>query len=78
MAEDFSEPHPCQRFDVFDEDWNRIAVGTKMPSGLLVVEWVRESFPEEERTDAPVLSQYRNLEDAKQATGGEIIFEDPS
>lgn len=69
--------HLCRRFDVFNDDWERVAVGTKFPSGLFVVEWLRESFPEGEQTNNPVVSQYQSKADAKQAIGGEIIFEDP-
>lgn len=70
---------PVQRFNVFDEDdWTRMAVGAELPSGLMIVEWLRESFPEEERTDAPVHSQYHSKADAEQATGGTIIYEDPT
>lgn len=69
--------HPCRRFDVFNDEWERVAVGTKLPSGLFVVEWLRESFPEGEQTNDPVVSQYQSIADAQQATGGELIFEDP-
>lgn len=70
--------NPVQRFNVFDEDWHRIAVGAELPSGLMIVEWNRRAFPEEERTDAPVYSQYQSKEDAEEATGGRVIYEDPT
>lgn len=70
---------PVRRINVFDEDdWNRIAVGAELPSGLILVEWLREPFPEAERTEKPVYSQYRPKEDAEQCTGGTVIYEDPN
>ncbi|MFT4921038.1 MAG: hypothetical protein ACI8XM_000231 [Haloarculaceae archaeon] len=71
-------PHPCQRFDVFDEDWHRIAIGVKFPSAIHIVEWVRDHFEPAERTDHPVRSHYQSQADAEQATGGTIIYEDPA
>jgi hypothetical protein len=70
-------PHPCQRFNVFDEDWRRIAIGVRFPSAVHVVEWVRDCFEPDERTDNPVTSMYRGKADAEQATGGTVIYEDP-
>lgn len=74
---DLRPNHPSQRFDVFDDDMTRIATGVRFPSGTMIVEWVRESFEPEERTDNPVHSIYNSESDAEEATGGRIIYEDP-
>lgn len=77
--DDLRPGHPCRRVDVFDPDdnWTFLATGVRLPSGTFVFEWIRESFPEDERTDEPVISQYRTEDDARQATGGKLIYEDP-
>lgn len=75
--DDLRPAHPCRRFDVFDEDWQRIAIGVRFPSAVHIVEWVREHFDEENRTDNPVRSHYESKADAEQATGGTVIYEDP-
>lgn len=69
--------HPCRRFDVFDDDWKRIAIGVKFPSAVHIVEWIRDHFEEDNRTDHPVRSHYGSKADAEQATGGTLIYEDP-
>lgn len=80
MPIDLRPEHPCSRFDIFDpsDDWNHLATGVRLPSGTFVIEWIREAFPEGERCEAPVISQYRTEEDVRQATDGRLIYEDPN
>jgi hypothetical protein len=52
-----------------------LAVGAQLPSGTIVVEWNREAFPPEERTQYPVESRYSTEADAIEASGGAVIFE---
>ena len=80
MPIDARPDHPCRRLDVFDDDdgWTHLATGVELPSGTYVLEWIRESFPEGERCEEPVISQYRDEDDVRQATGGTLIYEDPN
>ena len=50
-----------------------VATGVEFPSGHIVMEWVRQAFPEEERTEGHVRSQYESLEDVKEATNGRLV-----
>lgn len=54
-------------------DGKRVASGALLPSGTIVVEWNREAFPEGERTDHNTRSIYASIDDAEQASGGEVI-----
>jgi len=79
MPIDARPDHPCRRLDVFDEDdWTHLATGVELPSGIYVLEWIREAFPEGERCNEPAVSQYRDEDDVRQATGGTLIYEDPN
>ena len=53
-------------------DGDTVAAGALMSSGQVVVEWNREAFPEDERTEGPTLSIYRDVDDAEEATGGTV------
>lgn len=52
------------------------AVGVQFPSGDIVIQWRREAFEPDDRANDTVQSEYRNIEDAEQATAGHIVFED--
>lgn len=52
------------------------AVGAQYPSGDIIIQWRREAFEPGERSEDTVTSQYHNVEDAEQATGGTVVFED--
>lgn len=58
-------------------DETTIAVGALLPSGTVVVEWRREAFPPAEQTAEPVVSHYASVDDAVEATGGAVAFDDP-
>ena len=72
--------HLCRRLDIFDDEdgFTHLATGVRLPSGTFVIEWIRESFPEGERCNKPVISQYRDEDDVRQATDGKLIYEDPN
>jgi hypothetical protein len=57
-------------------DGNVVAVGCELPSGTVAVEWRREAFPPGERTEHSTTSIYGSVEDAEQASGGTIVFEE--
>lgn len=46
--------------------------GVRFPSGLLVLDWRLEAFPEEIRLEEPHLSLYGSLEDLEVAIGGRV------
>lgn len=50
------------------------AVGAQLPSGQIIIEWRRDAFAPGERSEEPVVSIYRNVLDAEQATAGTIEF----
>ncbi|WP_092894108.1 hypothetical protein [Halopelagius inordinatus] len=52
------------------------AVGVQMPSGVIYIEWRREAFEPGDRSEGLVHSRYENVEDAVQATAGNVVFED--
>lgn len=45
-------------------------------SGNIVIEWRREAFEEDERSNGHVESRYDNVHDAEQATGGTLLYVD--
>ena len=59
-----------------DVDEDVLGWGVEFPSGLCVVDWNREAFPEDDRLDHPHLSQYGSLEDVEQGTGGRIVVDE--
>jgi len=61
--------------DVMDGEGQTKATGVRLPSGAIVVNWNREYFEPDERTDESVVSIYANESDAEQATGGRIVDE---
>jgi len=56
-------------------DGKRVAAGALLPSGAVAVEWNREAFPEGERTEHPTTSLYAHIDDAEQASGGEVVVD---
>lgn len=60
--------------DEAENEHELVGYGCQFPSGTIVVEWEPEAFPEGERTNQPTQSIYGDLADARQATGGEIVF----
>jgi len=52
------------------------ARGAQLPSGTIYIEWRREAFEPEERSKGVVTSRYECVEDAEQATGGTVVFDD--
>jgi len=53
-----------------------VAVGALYPSGQVIIEWRRSAFEEDDRAEEPVESRYGCIEDAEQATGGRLVFDD--
>lgn len=53
-----------------------VATGARLPSGTIVVEWRRAAFPVDEQTDNPVRSHYQTVDDAREATSGDVVFLD--
>ena len=64
-----------QPLHVAREDGTVTAVGAWYPSGDVIVQWRREAFPPDERTDASVTSHYQSVKDAEEATGGKVVFD---
>lgn len=63
------------RLEANEEDVT--AVGVQLPSGTILIEWRREAFEPEDRANGTVQSRYENVEDAEQATAGNLVFDDP-
>lgn len=51
-------------------------VGVEFPSGTVVVEWVPEAWPPEERLDGAHQSTYDTIDDLRQVVSGEIYYVD--
>lgn len=49
--------------------------GVQFPSGFIVMEWRRESYPPADRLEEPHQSVYQSLDDLEQGTGGDVIVE---
>lgn len=52
-----------------------VAAGAMLPSGTIYIEWNREAFEEENRAENVVTSRYESVDDAEEATRGNIVFE---
>lgn len=50
--------------------------GCQYPTGVCLVAWRLEAFPEEERLDHEHESRYGSIRDVKQGTGGAVRFLD--
>lgn len=60
-----------------DEAETVTARGHQLPSGAIAVKWRKEAFEEDDRSEDSVVSLYLGgVEDARQATAGNIVFED--
>ncbi|MCU4743458.1 hypothetical protein [Natronoglomus mannanivorans] len=57
-------------------DVTTTAWGVQLPSGVIYIEWNREAFEPDDRAEGLVHSRYENVEDAEQATAGDIVFLD--
>ncbi len=71
-----------RRFRVFrdgertriDTDDGLLGWGCQFPSGVCIVDWRLEAFPEEDRLDHPHTSRYGSPDDVEQGTGGVIVW----
>jgi hypothetical protein len=52
------------------------ATGFQTPGGVIYVEWRREAFQPGDRSEGLVHSRYETVDDAEQATAGNIEFVD--
>lgn len=52
------------------------ATGVQFPSGNIEIEWRREAFKPDDRSEGVVGSRYTCVEDARQATAGFVEFID--
>lgn len=60
------------RIDIDDDLMGR---GVQFPSGLIVMEWYRDAYPESDRLDNPHQSIYGSIDDLEQGTGGTVHME---
>lgn len=53
-----------------------MAEGARLPSGTCVVEWRREYFESEQRSEDVIETRYQTLKDVKLASDGVVEFVD--
>ena len=58
---------------VVDDDDEVKGYAAIFPGGPVVVKWKRRYFPEDDRTEFRVTSQYATVSDAEQGTSGTIV-----
>lgn len=61
-------------FRMRNDDGTVTATGAEFPSGTLRVEWRREAFPSDQRSDEPIESRYESVGDAELASQGTVEF----
>jgi len=59
-----------------DTDGDTLGWGMQYPSGMCMVDWNREAYPQEDRLQHPHISQYGSFADVEQGTGGSITVID--